>query len=160
MPLGINLGVNVRVVRLFAHMRTDIDVVYTYRVAITFVCAVGVLFWILFTSLKDILPMAFFDDECAALSSALLLFSILLYMYTCTSSSVCLMGHERLCFLLQGYDSDGLEGHAAHSVHCDLPRRSGVHRVFFFHQKVTRKSRLCTQCPYHTTCRLISRLIL
>ena len=70
-PLGINLGVNVRVVRVFANLRTDIDVVYTYRVAITFIFFVFGFFWILFTALKDILPMALFDDECAAQCSLL-----------------------------------------------------------------------------------------
>ena len=83
---------------------------------------------------------------------------IYIYIYICKRSSVCLMVHERLGLLLQGYDSDGREGHAAHPVHCDLPRRPSAHRVSF-HQTFTLQSRLCTQWPYHTTCRLISRLM-
>lgn len=56
---------NVRVVRVFAHLRADIDVVYTYRVAISFVFALAAITLILFTALKDILPLAFFEDPYA-----------------------------------------------------------------------------------------------
>ena len=94
-PLGITLGVNVRIVRLFAHLRTDIDTVYTYRVAITFVCLVGVLFWVLFTSLKDILPMAFFDDECAALLSYLLYILVYIYIYIHLQEKFCMPNGAR-----------------------------------------------------------------
>lgn len=65
--MGISLGVNVRVVRVFAHLRADIDVVYTYRVAIAFIAGIAAIVFVLFTSLKNVLPLAFFEDECATL---------------------------------------------------------------------------------------------